>query len=151
VELTTEWCPAITCTSSTTAPSQPTPTSSARGSATVATAQSFPTSPSTPRRPRRGAPVEVRVEGEQFSNGAEQQMIAVDESDGLGALTANDARELAVVLLDAAERLDGHRCPIARNADQLRGALAAYNTSDDDESHERTASLLAAAVTQLLR
>jgi hypothetical protein len=102
-------------------------------------------------RPRRGGPVKVRVEGEQFSNGAEQRMITIDESDGLGALTGNDARELAVVLLDAAERLDGHRCRIVRNAAELRAALAAYNSCDDDESHERAASLLAAAVTRLLR
>jgi hypothetical protein len=77
-------------------------------------------------------------------------MIAVDESDVLGALTANDARELAVVLLDAAGRLDGHRCPIARSTNELRGGQAAYNTCDD-EPHQRAAARLAAAVTQRLR
>jgi hypothetical protein len=44
------------------------------------------------------------------------------EVDGLGALTGNDARELDVVLLDAAERFDRHRCHVLRYAAELRGA-----------------------------
>ncbi|MGE3842412.1 MAG: hypothetical protein AB7I50_12575 [Vicinamibacterales bacterium] len=97
--------------------------------------------------------IEVRAEGEQFADGAELRVIALDadEPDALGMMTACDARALAVALLDAAQRLDGHRCHIAHNADQLRSALAAYNACNDDASHERAASTMADAVACLLR
>lgn len=101
-------------------------------------------------RPQRGKPVVIRLDGEEFADGSEQRMIAVEESDGLGALTATDARQLAAALLEAAERLDGDHYPVAHNAPELRDALAAYNRCDDDASHERAAAQLAIAVTRLL-
>lgn len=101
-------------------------------------------------KPMRGDEITVRAEGEQFSSGAEQRVISVDESSGLGALTATDARALAAALLNAAERLDGHRCPVARDPERLRAALAAYDACDDDAAHERAAAMLAAATRRLL-
>jgi hypothetical protein len=97
--------------------------------------------------------VEVRAEGEQFDNGAEQRVIAVDAEhfDALACLTSIDARALAPALLDTAERMDGHRCPVAHNTDRLHAALAAYSACDDDASHDRAAAMLADAVRQLLR
>lgn len=50
--------------------------------------------------------VTAEISGEQTADGAATWHIEVRESDSFGEITAKQARELALVLLDAADKLD---------------------------------------------